>query len=46
MKKNIFGKNFRKIMFALGCVLLAFAVWFVVEYSKVGASATSMNFVC
>lgn len=34
MKKKLLGKNARKALFIIGCVLIAFAFWYVVEYNE------------
>jgi hypothetical protein len=43
MKKSVFKNNLRKILFVIGCVILAFAFWFVVEYNELGNVASGLN---
>lgn len=35
MKKKIFGIKIKRILAAIGCILLAFVLWLVVRYGQV-----------
>ena len=43
MKKGTLAKNLRKILFVVGCVVLAFIFWFIVEYSQLATMTGSLN---
>jgi hypothetical protein len=36
MKIKFFDKKFAKILFAIGCAVLAFVFWFVITYNNLG----------
>ena len=42
MKKKSFGKKLGKILFAICCIILAFAFWFIVKYNHLGGVALDL----